>query len=95
MRQLPRHGPQEERHGNLYREAEGANRESKRLGFTWAEGTAESHGLSGGRLGRCNNHITKTPELRFHALLGNGGRELHLEWGTDKYLVEGVLSRVQ
>jgi hypothetical protein len=48
-----------------------------------------------GRVPRCKSPITKTPELRFHALLGNGGRELHLEWGTDKYLVEGVLSRVQ
>ena len=82
MRQLPRHGPQEERHGNLYREAEGANRESKRLGFTWAEGTAESHGLSGGRLGRCNIQSTKTPELAFRAILGDGIREVRFERKT-------------
>jgi hypothetical protein len=32
---------------------------------------------------------TKHLELRFHALLGNGDREVRLEWGQGKRLVEG------
>ena len=31
---------------------------------------------------RCKSQITKTPELRFHAVLGEGDREVRLEWGT-------------
>ena len=27
----------------------------------------------------CNIQITKTPELRFHAVLGDGGREVRFE----------------
>ena len=30
----------------------------------------------------CNNQITKHVELSFHAMLGDGGREVRLEWGT-------------
>ena len=35
----------------------------------------------GGIAFRCNIQITKTPELRFHAVLGDGDREVRLEWG--------------
>jgi hypothetical protein len=30
---------------------------------------------------RCKSQITKQSELRFHAELSNGGREVRLEWG--------------
>jgi hypothetical protein len=42
---------------------------------------------------RCNTQITKTPELRLRAVLGNNGdREVRWEWGQGKRLVEGALS---
>ncbi len=30
---------------------------------------------------RCKSQITKQSELRFHTVLGNGDREMRLEWG--------------
>ena len=42
---------------------------------------------------RSNIQMTKTPELRFRAVLGNNGdRGVRLEWGQGKRLVEGALS---
>jgi hypothetical protein len=38
---------------------------------------------------------TELSEVRFHAVMGNGAREVRLEWGTGKHLVEVVLSNIQ
>ncbi len=44
---------------------------------------------------RCNTQITKLLEPRFHAVLGDGGRGVHLEWGQARRLVEDKLSEVR
>jgi hypothetical protein len=36
----------------------------------------------GGIASRCNTQFTKTPELRFHAVLGNGAQKVHFERAT-------------
>ena len=42
---------------------------------------------------RYKSQITRRSELGFHAVLGDGQREVRLEWGTQaKRLVEDVLS---
>ena len=36
---------------------------------------------SGGSVPRCKYQITKQFEIRFHAMLGDGAREVRLAWG--------------
>ena len=44
-------------------------------------GRPQDVGLLGNYAPRCKSQITKHSEIHFHALLGDGAREVRLEWG--------------
>jgi hypothetical protein len=41
-----------------------------------------SRKASGSSVTRCKFRLTKQSEIRFHAVLGDGAREVRFEWGT-------------